>query len=345
MPNREVSATAFIVVSQSETLARGVCEAVVSMAPNVVMASCGCHDEGLETATNLVKQSVLAMMDHLDADCSIVVMADFGAARMAVQKALTDLGNRNIVMGSGPLLEGFAAGVVAAQQGESLSAVLRSIASAAQFFPDPKTLDEDQNLPNRTQPNPLAPRVLELTNPQGMGPKSAAVFARKASEFDAKVTLNGADATSVLSLMGLHLNQGDQVTLAASGSQASIALEQLATLLSVEPISNSTSPAETKQEEQISPDQEARMIASLELEAETEMTSAPVKTPDKDTVPPEITVTLEDEELDPEDATVAFKEDEESPVEEDLPNRLAADPTSHGVSDLIRRLGISHLPK
>lgn len=220
--------TAFVIVSQSETLARGVCEVVSTMAPDVIMAACGCHDEGLGTASQLIKQTIAALMDQLEADCAIVLLADLGASRLAAQQVVSDLNNRQIVLGKGPLVEGSAAGVVAAQQGEGLPSVLRSISSAAQFFP---TVQSSPEVEKPALLDPLAPRRVVLADPQGLGPKPAAFFARRAFEFEAEVKVNGVEATSVLALMGLGLKMGDQIVLSATGAEAEIALEQLSKYL------------------------------------------------------------------------------------------------------------------
>ena len=79
--------TAFIIVSQSQTLARGVCEVVSTLAPEVIVEPCGCHDEGLGTASQIVTTQVSAVMEKISEQGAIVLMADFGAARLACQRA------------------------------------------------------------------------------------------------------------------------------------------------------------------------------------------------------------------------------------------------------------------
>ncbi len=54
---------------------------------------------------------------------------------------------------------------------------------------------------------------------------TAALVARVAGSFDAEVTLNGADAASVLELMALGVTQGQRVELSASGPEAAQALD------------------------------------------------------------------------------------------------------------------------
>lgn len=91
--------TAFIIVSQSQTLARGVCEVVATLAPEVIVEPCGCHDEGLGTASQKVTDQVSAVMEKMSEQGAIVLMADFGAARLACQQVITDLGERSLRLG------------------------------------------------------------------------------------------------------------------------------------------------------------------------------------------------------------------------------------------------------
>jgi len=149
--------TAFIIVSQSQTLARGVCEVVATLAPEVIVEPCGCHDEGLGTASQIVTTKVSEVMEKMAEQDAIVLMADFGAARLACQQVITDLGERSLRLGRGPLIEGTAAGAVAAAQGADLAEVLRSISAAAQFFPDEDAADI---LPPAPAMDPLAPRTV-----------------------------------------------------------------------------------------------------------------------------------------------------------------------------------------
>lgn len=214
--------TAFIVVSQSQTLARGVCEVVASLAPEVLIEPCGCHDEGLGTATEIISAQVSVIMEKLSEQDSIVLMADFGAARLACQQVITDLGMRVLRLGRGPIVEGTMAGAVAASQGAGLAEILRAISAASQFFPEEDAADI---LPPPPALDPLAPRTVLYSGEHPLSARPAARLARIATGFDAQVTLNGVQAGSVLALMGLKINPGDEVTIAATGPQSRNALD------------------------------------------------------------------------------------------------------------------------
>ena len=68
-------------------------------------------------------------------------------------------------------------------------------------------------------------RRVTIVNAQGLHARPAALLARTAAGFDAKVHVEGVDAASILALMGLATAQGDEVTVTASGPQAAEALE------------------------------------------------------------------------------------------------------------------------
>ncbi len=221
--------TAFIIVSQSQTLARGVCEVVATLAPEVIVEPCGCHDEGLGTAAQIVTDKVSAVMEKLSEQDSLVLMADFGAARLACQQVITDLGERSLRLGRGPIVEGTAAGVVAAAQGAELAEVLRSISAAAQFFPEEDAADI---LPPAPAPDPLAPRTVTYGASEPLSARPAARLARIATGFDAQVTINQVDAGSVLALMGLKVKPGDELRIAASGGESLKALDAVEAELS-----------------------------------------------------------------------------------------------------------------
>lgn len=221
--------TAFIVVSQSQTLARGVCEVVATLAPEVIVEPCGCHDEGLGTASQIVATKVSAVMEKMSEQDAMVLMADFGAARLACQQVITDLGERFLRLGRGPLIEGTAAGAVAAAQGADLAEVLRSISAAAQFFPEEDAADI---LPPAPAVDPLAPRTVIYGGTEPLSARPAARLARIATGFDAEVTINEVDAGSVLALMGLKVEPGAELRIAAEGAESRRALDAVEAELS-----------------------------------------------------------------------------------------------------------------
>ncbi|MDO4613312.1 MAG: HPr family phosphocarrier protein [Actinomycetaceae bacterium] len=214
----------FVIASQSDTLARGVCEVAAPMAPDVCLVACGCHDEGLSRALDHLADACSEAAHRIGQDARIVILADMGPAKLAAHQLLNQWGEGNVALGHGPLVEGAIAGAVAAQQGDNLEAVMRAIAGAVQFF----DVDVLALPPEPERDDPYAPRHVAWGGSELLGPRPAARLARMASDYDARVTVNGVDATSVLALMGLKLAPGDNMLVEAEGVEASMALAAIA---------------------------------------------------------------------------------------------------------------------
>ena len=71
----------------------------------------------------------------------------------------------------------------------------------------------------------------QVADPAGLHARPAALLVRALAPYEAHVTLNGADASSVLEVMSLGISHGDTVSITASGSQAADALAAAVTLL------------------------------------------------------------------------------------------------------------------
>jgi phosphotransferase system HPr (HPr) family protein len=80
-----------------------------------------------------------------------------------------------------------------------------------------------------------ARRVVRVENPLGMHARAAARFARLASQFDARVTVEHGwrtvDGKSILGLLLLSAAHGSEVTVAADGEDAERAVSALARLV------------------------------------------------------------------------------------------------------------------
>jgi phosphocarrier protein len=78
-------------------------------------------------------------------------------------------------------------------------------------------------------------RTVTLGSKSGLHARPAALFVQQARSYQSQVTLlkgqRTADGKSILSVMTLGAQQGDQLTLQISGSDAEIALHTLARLL------------------------------------------------------------------------------------------------------------------
>ena len=78
-------------------------------------------------------------------------------------------------------------------------------------------------------------RVSIIRNKRGLHARAAAKFAQVAGEFDAQVTVSrGGQSVSGISIMGLMMlaaNPGTQISLSATGAQATAALDAICGLI------------------------------------------------------------------------------------------------------------------
>ena len=78
-------------------------------------------------------------------------------------------------------------------------------------------------------------RVATIQNKRGLHARAAAKFAQVAGEFDAQVTVSrGGQNVSGISIMGLMMlaaNPGTQISLSATGAQATAALDAICRLI------------------------------------------------------------------------------------------------------------------
>lgn len=78
-------------------------------------------------------------------------------------------------------------------------------------------------------------RAVTLGSKSGLHARPAAIFAQQAKTFQSQITLSKGDKTvnakSILSILSLGAEQGDQVVLKVEGEDAESALNKLATLL------------------------------------------------------------------------------------------------------------------
>ena len=78
-------------------------------------------------------------------------------------------------------------------------------------------------------------RTVTLASKSGLHARPAAVFVQRAKEFQSQITLSKdgktANGKSILSVLTLGAEQGQQITLQTEGDDAQLALEKLAALL------------------------------------------------------------------------------------------------------------------
>jgi len=212
---------ALILVSHSRALAEGAVELAGQMAPGVLLLAAGGMDDGsLGTSYDMVEAAV----ERATADGGrAVVIADLGSAVLTAESVL-DLTDEDVAarvrIADAPFVEGAVAAAVTAHGGADLEAVLAAAQDAGSSFgtgpaggePAPHG-DEDAD----------GTRVT-LLNPLGLHARPAALLSRLVAGFDARVTVDGVDAASVLALMKLGATKGQVLHVRAEGPQEAAAL-------------------------------------------------------------------------------------------------------------------------
>ena len=232
---------AFVIVSHSAALARGVCELAAQMAPDVHFEAAGGTDDGrIGTSYDRVESAVEAALASVGGEGSgVVVLTDLGSATMTVESVIEMCDEpERVRFVDTCLVEGAVASSVRAQLGESLSQVAEAAACLA-----PRLESEPSSRESSTDAaasgGARAPQASStwaqadatVADPVGLHARPAAAFVRLAGKFDAEVTVNGADGGSVLELMALGVVQGESVHIEANGVDATAAVAALADML------------------------------------------------------------------------------------------------------------------
>ncbi|MGR2751790.1 dihydroxyacetone kinase phosphoryl donor subunit DhaM [Agromyces arachidis] len=214
-----------VFVSHSERLAAGLVELARQMAPTVRLEAAGGTDDG-RIGTSFDK--VTAAIGAADAGAGAVVLCDLGSAIMTAETALEFLDDEQrerVRLADAPLVEGGVAASVAAEAGESLDAVVGAARSAAPAGP----AEAAPSAGAETSTAGIRRRVT-LTNADGLHARPAAELVKLASTFDQRVTVNGIDAKSLLSIMALGLTKGAEVEIASDDPDGSEAVDAIVAL-------------------------------------------------------------------------------------------------------------------
>ncbi|QUW19317.1 dihydroxyacetone kinase phosphoryl donor subunit DhaM [Agrococcus sp. Marseille-Q4369] len=213
-----------VIVSHSARIAEGVVELAAQMAPSVVLAAAGGTDDG---ALGTSFDRVQAAIGEADSGDGVVVLCDLGSAVLTAQTALdfADAPER-IRIADAPLVEGAVAAAVAAEGGAGLDQVV----TAAESGPQSGARSEPTGAQAAGGGAVVAPEdgaavlELELANEHGLHARPASLLVRTASGFDAEVTVNGVDASSLLRVLALGLDRGAIARFEATGPQANEAI-------------------------------------------------------------------------------------------------------------------------
>nr|WP_237398151.1 dihydroxyacetone kinase phosphoryl donor subunit DhaM [Rathayibacter rathayi] len=211
-----------VLVSHSARLAEGLVELARQMAATVALVPAGGTDEG---GIGTSFERITAALGEADSGEGVVVLCDLGSAIMTAETAMEFLDDEmrsRVRIADAPLVEGAVAAAVAAGTGAPLDEVLAAAESAGGDVP---ATAESEPSDERVQ------RRVRLINPNGLHARPAADFVTLAARFDARIDVNGKDATSLLGVMSLGLDRGDEVVLSATGPEAQEAVGRLGDLV------------------------------------------------------------------------------------------------------------------
>lgn len=246
-----------VIVSHSDLLARGVVEVAAQMAPDVPLRPAGGTDEGgIGTSYSRVEEAIEEVRSALPGEGSgVVVLTDLGSATLTVESVLEMADDPDhLVLADAPLVEGAVAAAVRAQLGDDVHEVAAAARGAARaFLPGVDASDADDPGAGAPSAADAAEGVTRISvppsagapgdqteqaeadavvaDPVGLHARPAALLARLAGTFDAEVTVDGADAGSVLEIMALGVHQGQGVHVVARGPEAAEAVSALVAML------------------------------------------------------------------------------------------------------------------
>ncbi|WP_233549728.1 dihydroxyacetone kinase phosphoryl donor subunit DhaM [Cellulomonas rhizosphaerae] len=223
---RDVARVALVLVSHSHDLAAGAVELAGQMAPGVLLVPVGGTPDG-QLGTDF--DGIERAFAQATADGrSAVVLMDLGSAVLTAESVL-DLADEDLVarvrLADAPFVEGAVAAAVTAHGGADLDAVLAAAEGAGRMYP----VEKSDVVPTTLPDDGVVRETRTLLNPMGLHARPAAVISRMLASYDAKVTVNGVSAASVLALMKLGATQGTELRIEAEGPQAEEAVKVFVT--------------------------------------------------------------------------------------------------------------------
>ena len=224
-----------VFVSHSALIAEGLVDLARQMAPDVTLvAAGGTDDAGIGTSFD----KVTAAIQEADSGDGVAVLCDLGSAILTAETVLDfldDAQRASIRILDAPLVEGGVAAAVAAQTGADVAGVDAAARSAVDIFvAADQAQTADGTAPKdeqKTEKSSGYSRSVTIVNRDGLHARPAADFVKLASTFDARVTVNGRDAKSLLAIMALGLVKGKMAEVATEDPSAREAVDALADLI------------------------------------------------------------------------------------------------------------------
>ena len=231
-----------VFVSHSARIAEGLVDLARQMAPSAALVAAGGTDDGrIGTSFDLVSAGI----GQADSGAGVVVLCDLGSAILTAETALDfldDDSRARVRIVDAPLVEGGVAAAVSAESGDDLEQVVAAAESARGGAPGageaPDATGAKVGATDTSGAGDAAPaasahlysRMVTLVNADGLHARPAAELVKLASTFSQKVTVNGTDAKSLLSIMSLGLTKGATVEIASDDPAGGGAVEAIAAL-------------------------------------------------------------------------------------------------------------------
>ena len=218
-----------VFVSHSARIADGLVDLARQMAPTASLVAAGGTDDGrIGTSFDLVSAGI----SEADAGEGVAVLCDLGSAILTAETALDFLGDEErarVRIVDAPLVEGGVAAAVAAESGDDLDAVVAA-AESARGNADAAAMDALAPSSATGDAASAYSRVVTLVNADGLHARPAAELVKLAGTFSQRVTVNGTDAKSLLSIMSLGLTKGASVEISSEDPTARDAVDAIAAL-------------------------------------------------------------------------------------------------------------------
>jgi PTS hybrid protein len=214
-----------VFVSHSRKIAEGLVDLAGQMAGDTAMADAGGTDDG---GIGTSFDRVAAAIASVDSGAGVVVLCDLGSAILTAETArdfLDDDVRGRVLIVDAPLVEGAVAAAVEAESGAELQAVVAAARSAINAFAesDPHPVVDDSSIGYS--------RSVTIVNRDGLHARPAAEFVKLANSLGVPVTVNGADARSLLGIMSMGLVKGRSVELSTPSADGRAAVDALAELV------------------------------------------------------------------------------------------------------------------
>ena len=241
-----------VIVSHTHALAEAVKELALEMSEDVQIKTAGGVDENT-VGTNA--ERIHDAINRAWSEDGVVVLTDLGSAIMSAEMSiemLADDKRERVQLIEGPLITGAITAGTEASGGGDLESVARAASQEAE------ATGSTESSPDSTAPTDQSTQSiqLEVRNHHGLHARPAVKFAQRADEFEATVQVKNlsrdsefVDASSMMNVVKLGIDQDDKIEISARGNNASEALEGLRHLVETELVEAEPPDQETVQPE------------------------------------------------------------------------------------------------